>query len=74
MMLQHIGRTRTGGIEVVTLKRPPVNALDLPLTEQLADVFTGIANDQSAQAVVLTADGASFCAGLKVSNASGFDE
>lgn len=63
-MTQHIVRTRTGGVEVVTLKRPPVNALDLSLTEELAGAFTGIAKDPSARAVVLTADGSTFCAGL----------
>ena len=65
-MAAHIARWRTDGIEVVTLQRPPVNAMDLALLEELKELFTALANDNSARAVVLTGQGPTFCAGLDV--------
>jgi len=63
-MAGHIARWRTNGIEVVTLQRPPVNAMDLALLEDLREVFAALAYDSSARAVVLTGQGPTFCAGL----------
>lgn len=59
-----IGRARKNGIEVITLEKPPVNAMDLSLTEELAETFAAIASDDTVRAVVLTGAGKSFCAGL----------
>lgn len=65
-MAAHIAQWRTNGIEVVTLQRPPVNAMDLALLEELKELFTALADDSSARAVVLTGQGPTFCAGLDV--------
>ena len=63
-MAGHLARRRTNGIEVVTLQRPPVNAMDLALLEELKELFAALADDSSARAVVLTGQGPTFCAGL----------
>ena len=65
-MAANIARWRTNAIEVVMLQRPPVNAMDLALLEELKELFAALAKDSSARAVVLTGEGATFCAGLDV--------
>jgi len=65
-MAAHIARWRTNGIEVATLQRPPVNAMDLALLEELKELFASLADDSSARAIVLTGQGPTFCAGLDV--------
>jgi enoyl-CoA hydratase len=52
------------GIATVTMRRPPVNAVDLPMYRELRNLFVDI--DQvgpGVRAVVLTGDGKHFCAG-----------
>jgi enoyl-CoA hydratase len=65
-MAAHIARSRTNGIDVVMLQRPPVNAMDLALLEELKEIFAALGDDSSARAVVLTGQGTTFCAGLDV--------
>ena len=43
-----------GGIAVVTLANPPINALDAPLLWEMAAMFDGLAADPSVRAAVLT--------------------
>ena len=62
--MKNIGHNRREGIEVLTLARPPANALDIETTEELADAFEALASDDAAAAVVLTGEGKAFCAGL----------
>ncbi|WP_315830816.1 enoyl-CoA hydratase/isomerase family protein [Bradyrhizobium prioriisuperbiae] len=50
-------------VTLVTLARPPVNALDLPMIEELDATFTRLAVTP-ARAVVLTGAGQAFCAGV----------
>src|SRR5580658_7628927 len=59
--MKNIDHRRQEGIEVLTIARPPANALDIETTEEIADAFYP---DDSAAAVVLTGDGKAFCAGL----------
>jgi enoyl-CoA hydratase/carnithine racemase len=54
-----------GGIVVVTLDRPPVNALDGPTFAEIGDVFESFAHDRSVRVAVLAAAGTrAFCAGV----------
>jgi enoyl-CoA hydratase len=55
---------RHGTTAIVTLQRPPANAMSLELTEEIARVFTKLGQDPSLRSVVLTGQGTSFCAGL----------
>jgi len=61
------------GIAVVTISRPPANALDIQATEEVADIFAGLANRPSLRAVVLTGEGTSFCAGLDLKQVPSYD-
>lgn len=55
---------RRGGIAVVTLRRPPANAMNIELSEEIASLFQALGKDQSVKSVVLTGQGKSFCAGV----------
>ena len=52
------------GVAVVSLARPPVNALDLPMIEELASTFARLANATPRIGVVLTGAGNTFSAGV----------
>jgi len=53
-----------GSTAVVTLTRPPANAMDADSLDDLADVIERLSDDADVAAVVLTGDGRSFSAGL----------
>ena len=55
---------RYESIEVLTLARPPANALDIDMTEEIAEAFETLAKAGAASAVILTGEGKAFCAGL----------
>jgi enoyl-CoA hydratase len=57
--------TITDGVAVVTLDRPPVNALTIALYAEIADLFESFLSRSEVNCVVLTAWGSkAFCAGL----------
>jgi enoyl-CoA hydratase len=52
------------GVATVTMRRPPVNAVDLLMYRELRDLFFDIDTiGKGVRAVVLTGDGKHFCAG-----------
>jgi len=54
-------------IAIVTLDRPPVNAIDTATYRALAEVFSGVADDLEVRCVILTGAGTrAFCAGSDV--------
>jgi enoyl-CoA hydratase len=55
---------RDGAVARVTVARPPVNALDAALCDELADAFDALAGDAAVGAVVLAGAGDAFSAGL----------
>src|SRR5438270_2401689 len=64
-MSAHLRYEVCDGIAEISLDRPPVNALDLPLLEALIDALRRAAADESVRAVVLaSALPRRFCAGL----------
>lgn len=61
-------RLAAGGVGVVTLNRPAVrNAIDDQLRAELQAILDRVANDASIRALVLTGNGAAFCAGGDIS-------
>jgi len=52
------------GVAVVSLARPPVNALDLPMIAELESTFARLANATPRIGVVLTGAGNTFSAGV----------
>src|SRR5882724_6314513 len=61
------------GIALVTLAKPPMNAMDAGLLEELANLFEGLAADRAVRAAVIAADGPAFSAGLDLKTVPGFD-
>ena len=61
------------GVDVVTLARPPVNALDLDAIFLLESTFRTFANTPPARGLVLTGKGAMFSAGVDVRAFTGYD-
>lgn len=56
---------RDGNVAVVSLARPPVNAVNRQMMRELLDVFSELSEDRTVGAVVLAADGErAFCAGV----------
>ena len=52
------------GVAVVSLARPPVNALDFPMITELESAFAHLASSAPRIGVVLTGAGNTFCAGV----------
>jgi enoyl-CoA hydratase len=66
--------SRRGKVALVTLRRPPANALNIELTEEIASVFQDLGRDDEVKSVVLTGHGKSFCAGVDLKIVPGFDQ
>jgi enoyl-CoA hydratase len=61
------------GVEIVTLKNPPVNALSTALLAGLSHHIEAIAEDPKVRAVVLTGDGQYFSAGADLKELATLD-
>ena len=53
-------------VATVEIRRPPHNFFDLALIRQLADAFEGLDRIPECRAIVLAAEGKSFCAGANL--------
>jgi enoyl-CoA hydratase/carnithine racemase len=62
---------RHGGIELIRLQRPPMNALSAELLTELAGVVEGLAKDPELKAVVVTGSNRVFAAGAEISQLQG---
>ena len=62
-----VGVERDGHVAVVEMRRPPHNFFDVPLIAALADALESLEADPDCRAVVLCAQGSSFCAGADFS-------
>ena len=58
--------TSPEGILEITMDNPPVNALGIEDTYALAAMLDGVKRERSIRAVVLTATGRGFCAGVDI--------
>lgn len=61
------------GVSVVTINRPPVNALDADAVEALRVAFEALGRDPPPKGVVLTGAGAAFSAGVDVRAFGSYD-
>jgi enoyl-CoA hydratase/carnithine racemase len=73
-MASMIDVVHRGPIAIVTLARPPANAMNLELTGEIAGVFQRLGNDQSVKSVILTGQGKTFCAGVDLKAVPHFSE
>jgi len=64
---------RSDGIAVVTLARPPMNAMDAGLLEELAALFEDLEADGDVRAAVITGEGRAFSAGLDLKTVPDLD-
>ena len=58
-----VGVEREGFVATVEIRRPPHNFFDYALIRQLANAFEALDRDPACRAIVLAAQGKSFCAG-----------
>src|ERR1700730_6132726 len=61
-------------VGTVEIRRPPNNFFDLSLINQIADAFEELDADSKCRAVVLAAQGKSFCAGANFGDGSTLDK
>ena len=64
--LQFVEGQRTDGAETITLSRPPLNILNIPMLHELDQVLTAAAREPSMRVLVLRAHGKLFSAGVDV--------
>jgi enoyl-CoA hydratase len=64
MATKMIDVVHRGPVGMVTLRRPPANAMNIELLEEMTEVFERLGQDKSLRSVVLTGQGNSFCAGV----------
>lgn len=62
---------RDDGVEIVTLTRPPMNALSAELLAELAGIAEGLAKDPDLKAVVVTGGERVFAAGADIGQLQG---
>ena len=58
-----IGVDLEGHVATIEIRRPPHNFFDLALIHQIVDALEGLDENDACRAVVLAAQGKSFCAG-----------
>lgn len=63
-----------GHVATVVIQRPPHNFFDMPLIKQITTAFEALDNEHEVRAVVLAADGKSFCAGANFGDGSRLDK
>ena len=61
--MSDIGVTTKDFVTVVEMRRPPHNFFDLDMLRDMADALEALDGDAACRAVVLAAEGKSFCAG-----------
>ena len=67
MNFQHLEIERQGGVAVVYLNRPPVNAQNAELRSELIQAFDAFNDDEEVRCIILTAHGDIFSAGADIS-------
>ncbi len=66
MDFKHISYQSDGAVARLTLKRPPLNILDLPMIGELNRALTEVATEAALRVLVIAAEGKAFCAGVSV--------
>ena len=69
-----IGVERTGHVALIEIRRPPHNFFDVALIQEIASTLEALDDDIGCRAVVLAAQGKSFCAGANFGDGSTLDK
>lgn len=64
--IKDVGVAFAEAVATVEIRRPPHNFFDYALIQRLADVFEALDEDPACRAIVLAAQGKSFCAGANL--------
>src|SRR5258708_16197851 len=73
MAYRDIGVDIAGYVATIEIRRPPHNFFDVALINQIADALDALDADDTCRAVVLAAQGKSFCAGANFGDGSTLD-
>ena len=73
MTTKDIGVERDGLVATNEIRRPPHNFFDVALINEIADAFDALEADDGCRAIVLAAQGKSFCAGANFGDGSTLD-
>ncbi len=65
---QHIRVETSNGIATITLNRPPLNVLNIPMMMEFNTVLEGLVGDEQIAAIVVRAEGKVFCVGVDVAD------
>lgn len=65
---EHVRLETVDGIATITLNRPPLNVLNIPMMAEFNTLLEAVINDANIAAVVLRADGKAFSVGVDVSD------
>jgi enoyl-CoA hydratase/carnithine racemase len=71
---QDIGVELSGHVGTIEIQRPPHNYFDIVLINSIADALEAFDKDDKCRAVVLAAQGKSFCAGANFGDGSTLDK
>jgi enoyl-CoA hydratase/carnithine racemase len=69
-----IGVERSGHVALIEIRRPPHNFFDIALIQEIAAALEALDDDIGCRAVVLAAQGKSFCAGANFGDGSTLDK
>src|ERR1051325_3290837 len=69
-----MGIERSGLVATIEIQRPPHNFFDVVLINAIADALEALDKDDKCRAVVLAAQGKSFCAGANFGDGSALDK
>src|SRR5262245_11064048 len=64
---------KSGLVALIEIRRPPHNFFDIALIHEIADALEALDRDDQCRAVVLAAQGKSFCAGANFGDGSTLD-
>ena len=64
--MKHINARIEGGLGTITLKRPPVNVLNIEMMDEINDILKDWVENSDLKAVLFDADGKCFSAGVDV--------
>ena len=68
--MDHVRTEIDGGIALVTLDRPPVNALDSQAFREITETFEELSRSREAQVAIFTAAGRVFCGGVDLQDSA----
>ena len=71
--MSDIGIEKQGHVALVEIRRPPNNFFDIPLIKDIAAAFEAFDQDGNVRAIVLAAQGKSFCAGANFGDGGNLD-